>query len=223
MSAWSSRQADAAKRLVGAVRHNAANTLPGTLLHRMGYRTINARHLERLARVLGDDLLGLDAPCFDFKYTSARFAERLCEVLRIEDSLIEQGMVALRERVARRNGFVPYLFVDTSFRRSTQPIFVLALMEGHRRIGFSRVFRDLGRDAQVTAAGKKARAHYTACDGVLPVWGEVRRYCFHQAADRVVILNNEGAFVRVQVSSRSAAATLNHNRRSLCGSIIEDA
>ena len=58
MSAWSDRQADAAERLVGAVRRNAANTLPGTLLHRMGYRTINARHLERLTRVLGDDIEG---------------------------------------------------------------------------------------------------------------------------------------------------------------------
>ncbi|MES1949824.1 hypothetical protein S4A8_03163 [Salinisphaera sp. S4-8] len=170
--------------------------------------------------MVGDDLLGLDQPSFDFHYTAEGFARKLCEVLEIDRGTSERGITALRDCVTNRRAYVPYLFVDTDFRRASQPIFVLAAMEGQRRLMFARHFRDLSWDAQIEMAGKRARQHYVQAKGALAIWGDIERYHLYQAPGRVVTLNTCGAFITVRGAVSMPRATMSHGTRTIEAGVI---
>lgn len=83
----------------------------------------------------------------------------------------------------------PYIFVDTGFRRASQPIFVLAMLENRRRIGVERE-----RCNDLDYVGRLAVAHYREQQGELMLWGPIQHYHYHDGRGKVYIAGPDGRF-----------------------------
>ncbi len=204
---------DAIHALRQAARLQAARRHPDALLRSMGYGRVNAQRRARLARVLNDDLLGLDHGEFDFRFDSLGFARALCEALDLPVDMVEAGLTGLHQLVARRRAYAPSMFVDTGFKRKSEPVFVLAAMEGKRWISFERTFRDLPAIQQIHTAGEHAREHFEMHGGVLPLWGAIQRYVFFHAPERSLWLAPDGRVIENGPECESSRAMLSANWR----------
>jgi hypothetical protein len=72
--------------------------------------------------------------------------------------------------------FKPFIWVDTHFKRTSQPIFALAACESHRRLQFPKGFWRLPLEEQLSQAQALARQHMAETEGTLVMWGKIRAY-----------------------------------------------
>lgn len=119
------------------------------ILKAMGYSNPTSANAERLESVLESPEFGLNDGGFDFKFSSEGFLRALCTVVGMEMSLADQRITRLKKQVEEeRAAFKPYLWVDTGFKRKSQPLFALSACEHQRYLhfkkGFWRVRRQLG-------------------------------------------------------------------------------
>jgi len=178
---------------------------------RMGYPRVNEKLLSRFDAVLNDDLLGLDDSGFDFRYSRDEFLVALCDVLDIDPALRKAEHERIRALVSHRaTAFRPRIFVNTGFKRASQPIFALAAMEHRRWLCFERAFVDLDLADQFRAARERVIAHYDETDGELDLWGTIQRYLFQYADDAVLIFDTAGRAVGETdaICAGRAAATI---------------
>ena len=200
---------DTANASLHAILRRRAHRLSrDELARRMGYRRVDEKLLARIDYVLGDALLGLDASHFDFRYSGDEFLVALCDALDIDPDLRAAEHARIRALVSHRNtAFRPVLFVDTGFRRRSEPVFVLGLMEPRRWLRFDRAFvdQDLGR--QFAVASERVISHYRDSGGVLPLWGVIQRYQFQYADTAVLIFDTEGRAVAETDAIRANRAT----------------
>ncbi|ROO27582.1 hypothetical protein [Salinisphaera japonica] len=174
------------------IRVAAAGRSGDALLQAMGYRRVTAERRARLRAVLADDLLGLEAGGFDFRYDARGFVRALCEALGMLASDYEAGLRAMETTAAHRRTFAPYIAVDTNFRRSAQPLFVLAMLECQRRIHLPRGLRDLSAVGQIHQARDIVVAHYRSHAGRLEFWGDITVYRFFYEPGACVIFDTHG-------------------------------
>lgn len=179
------------------------------LLRLMGYASINGKNMMRLRRVLEDPHLGLGQASFDFKFGSEQFVRKLSQVLGVAQTKVDSEVDAIKQwLLEERTAFKPYLFVDTGFRRTGQPIFVLAMCEGMRRIGFTEQFWRKPLAEQVALAQQRASEHMQKTSGQLGVWGSIRQYWFYYTPDNRVEISTRGEVLNDVMSSPPARATL---------------
>lgn len=81
----------------------------------------------------------------------------------------------------RRDRFKSYVFVDTGFVRTTQPIFALAFCEGQRAIPLEYEVRIKPINEQVEYVQNLVKSHYIEQKGQLGIWGDIKRYMFEYA------------------------------------------
>lgn len=75
---------------------------------------------------------------FDFRYSNKQFLNKLCEVVGIEISDFQDEINVIQSAYDKMlDRFKSYVFVDTGFKRDSQPIFILAICESIRRIQMS--------------------------------------------------------------------------------------
>ncbi|MEX1196326.1 MAG: hypothetical protein WEB57_00500 [Pseudohongiellaceae bacterium] len=160
----------------------------------MGYRRPDDRNRRRLRAVISDPDLGLGSSHFDFRFSGFEFATRLFRVLALDDLLPQ--LQAIRQRIDEDNAaFKPYLFVDTGFRRKSQPVFVLAAMEHYRYLHFEKAFWRLPTNQQLRCASDRVRDHFAESGGELSIWGVVQRYWFFYQPGRALQLLPNGQLV----------------------------
>lgn len=157
------------------------------LLRQMGYAKPDRRHRERLAAVLADPALGLEAPMYDFVHGRRDFLRALCRALRLPEHHCRE-FIAERDRrdKEQRQAYPPWLFVDTGFRRQDRPgmpLFALALLERRRRLPLAADTWRLPWDQQLARAQARVREHMAESGGELKVWGRIQRYLFCYAED----------------------------------------
>ncbi|MGE4533474.1 hypothetical protein [Halomonas sp.] len=157
------------------------------LLRQMGYAKPHRRHRKRLASVLADPVLGLEAPMYDFVHGRRDFLRALCRALRIPEHSC-RAFIAERDALekAECQAYQPWLFVDTGFRRSDRPgmpLFALALLEHRRRLKLPAYTWRLPWEQQLVLAQARVREHMAESGGELKVWGRIQRYLFCYAED----------------------------------------
>ena len=159
----------------------------------LGYKASDERFMGRLNAIIEDELLGLESGGFDFRFTGEEFLRALCEFADLDVDFVDNEIERINEVINhRKTAFKPFLFVDTGFKRSTQPIFVLGFSEGFRRLTFAPSFRDLRVVDQVEVARKRVVEHYAESDGELTVWGTIQRYVFHYGDGLAVAIDVHG-------------------------------
>lgn len=152
-----------------------------SLLYLMGYRHPTLKSRQRLRTVLADSMLGLRSSAFDFRYSSDAFVKALADALGADKIFVELELAEIRQQIETyENRFVPRIFVDTGFRRTTQPIFALAACEHQREIGLSddemAQYERASVPERIRILCERVRRHYIEHSGFLGIWGFIQHY-----------------------------------------------
>lgn len=108
-----------------------------------------------------------------------------------------------------------YIFVDTHFKRTSEPIFALAFCESSRHLNIDKTrltFKDLDKILEYISCTVKK--HYTENNGILKVWGEIKRYIFH-FGNKTYIFDTDGTFLSENPENPEDKATLKLNRKDI--------
>lgn len=114
---------------------------------------------------------------YDYVYTSENLVLKLAKIygLDILDEL--NSAKKLNDEV---NKYInSYIYIDTNFKRNTEPIFVIAMMQGVRYLYFDKkelAFKSL--DKQLQFISKIVKNHYKKIKK-LPLFGEITGYKFN--------------------------------------------
>lgn len=167
------------------------------VLSKLGYKNIQQHHYQRLEEVIKSPVLGLDSSQFDFKYSSEEYLIRLAEICSIPESQFSQYLAETKLRVSQtKEQFRPYIFVDTGFKRKTQPVFVLAACENLRFVILDKQTNDLLFDEKLALLRNLIRSHMEKTEGVLLIWGKIERYFFVYDGDRALELSVDGELIK---------------------------
>lgn len=160
----------------------------------MGYnRKGISKAVTRIEQVLSDPQLNLYGNTFDFKYSNQEFIERLCSILGIDLNRFNGEIDSLiTKHEAIRDSFKSYVFVDTDFKRKSEPIVMLSCYEHHRSFLLPKEKRLLPVADQVAYVQTCVKKHYVENDGELPMWGKIQRYVFFYDENQSISLNGEG-------------------------------
>lgn len=114
---------------------------------------------------------------YDYVYTSENLVLKLAKIYGF-DILDELNQAKkLNDEVKKYKN--SYIYIDTNFKRNTEPIFMLAMMQGVRYLYFDKkelVFKSL--DKQLQFISKIVKNHYKKIKK-LPLFGEITGYKFN--------------------------------------------
>lgn len=186
---------------------NEADVLKG-----MGYRTPTARHHQRLQQVLDDPEFGLASGAFDFRYSSEEFLKALCAAVGVQPVHIDQQIARIQARLEEeRQAFKPYLWVDTGFRRTSQPIYALAVCEPQRYLHFPQGFWRYSIEQQLNLAQRRVKQHVAETYGNLGIWGEIKQYRFYYKNDAAYLLARDGSVMGEHQGSPTTQRSLHQD------------
>jgi hypothetical protein len=178
------------------------------VLKAMGYQRATSANLERLQFVLDDPEFGLNDSGFDFKYSSEGFLRALCVVTGMDMALADQRICRIKKYLEEeREAFKPYIWVDTGFKRKSQPIFALAVCEHQRYLDFPKGFWRFSLDRQLGRAQCHVREHVYETGGDLGIWGPIKQYWFYYQKDTAYLLALNGEVIRKCEGSVTCKAT----------------
>jgi len=103
-----------------------------------------------------------------------------------------------------------YLFIDTDFKRKSEPIFVLAFMEHKRRITHEYI-GDLyfkSDDEILTIVSEFVIEDHFTRDGMVAVWGRIVSYNWHHVDGRVYVFDKNGCYKCTNENIIESQATL---------------
>tara|TARA_R110001599_G_C12222386_1_gene657416 strand:- start:38 stop:607 length:570 start_codon:yes stop_codon:yes gene_type:complete len=163
----------------------------------MGYSGHSAGSaLVRIESIASSDTLGLDGSAYDQKYSGEEFVSELCDVLKIEQDFVLAELARISNRLSyERQCYPTWVFVETYFRRTTQPIFMLAALETQRRFKMDKSIYVLPLEDQLPLIMPILGEHYLTNSGALSFWGDIVEYKYVYADDRQLVLDTQGNFI----------------------------
>ncbi len=174
----------------------------------LGYQN-RARLFDRIQTVVTDPMMGIEGSLYDYKYSSTDFVRTLCQSLGIDADAVEVAIQDVEaQRDVDRETFKSYVFVDTGFRHTTEPIHVLAAVERLRRIPLCKDVRRLALYQQIDIVRSLVRDHYRQCEGTLLVWGKIKQYVFQYADDQHVVFYIDGTVTNTAFSAVPSQAVV---------------
>lgn len=192
------------------------------LLKLIGIPKPKERDRLRLRSVIADPTVGVDHSPFPFTESGTLFAKSLGVVLGIGPEVMDATITQIKEELEEiANRFTPRIFVETHFKRASQPLFALAACEHFRRPNLDEytlaVYFQTTEAEQIQLVGKFVREHYVICKGDLGIWGPIGHYVCTFAPERAWIFRPDGNLVRETdaTSHSEAKLTLNGKQISL--------
>lgn len=179
------------------------------ILEQLGYINPKKLQFDRLNAVIFETNLGLDGSFYDMHYSQEAFILNLAEQLGIDSVFAQEVIEKAKARVTEdKVAFKPYLFVDTGFKRDSQPIFALAAAEPLRYIAFARDFHKQKLSDQLLIIHQTIQQHMEDTNGHLSIWGYIRRYFFVFDIGKSLEITPSGTIVGVNTDfSQSVART----------------
>ena len=191
------------------LRQALADTPEEQILKELGYINPTKLQFDRLNAVLHEANLGLGDSFYDLHYSQEAFILKLAEQVGI-DPVFTQEVIerAKNQLLDDKTAFKPYLFVDTGFKRNSQPIFALAAAESMRYIAFERDFHKQKLSDQLLIIYQTIQKHMEDNGGHLGIWGYIRRYFFVFDIGQSLEITPSGTIVGVNTDfSPSVART----------------
>ena len=181
--------------LIYAINQALEQTNHDELLKTMGYYNLKTGQKTLLKFINTDSIyLWLKHGNYDMKFNSEEFLQHLLKALdltSVGNDELKQYNRRLDALRAMRN--TPYIFIDTHFKRASQPIFALAFMEGRRNIGIDKELLVFKSEKEILKiVGSIARNHYISSNGKLQLWGEIYTYVYHDTDGKKFIFNPDG-------------------------------
>jgi transcription antitermination factor NusG len=107
---------------------------------------------------------------------------KLSKELNIDEEFIQKTLKKEKTYQKELERFKDsYIYINTNFKRTTQPIFVLAFCESIRRLRFYGDEKLLFKSTEeiLKILSKKIQKHYKENKGELKVWGKIANYQLH--------------------------------------------
>lgn len=135
---------------------------------------------------------------YDFKYTAEQFLEKLCSTLNLAPNLLNDELVHYEKTVKEYGKFEEvYIFVNTHFKRESQPIFALAMMEYLRLILPDKAELIFKSDQEVFAIiSDFVKTHFKENMGELKMWGKIDNYIYHHSDGKTYTFDKYGNLVK---------------------------
>ena len=162
---------------------------------KMGYSN-SKKGIARIEFTINDQYLGLLESNFDGLYSSALFLDKLLEVIELDDPKVNEYIKEINiERLDKDFGFRPWIFMQTHFKRSGQPIFYLACCEGRRRLYLTKKLKKLSREGKIKYVRQVIKKHQAETNGLLDLWGTVAEYVCHFEKSQTTTFLPDGTII----------------------------
>jgi len=186
------------------------------LVKPLGYNSPGKAHKRLNALISAENVENwLRKGGYDFVHSNHSFLIKLCEVLDFDEDLYLPVINKIRKQLRKLSAMPqPYIFVNTNFKRSSEPIFALAFMEGHRRIYIDKLAVLNSLDEGISIARHLVREHYKKSNGTLKMWGKIDNYVYHVNKKRYV-LNHMGEILHPQPGITESRASLSIGNREI--------
>ncbi len=135
---------------------------------------------------------------YDLKYTAEQFVEKLCSTLDLAPNLLNDELANYEKTVKEYQKWEEaYIFVNTNFKRQSQPIFALALMENYRLIFPNEEKLIFKSDKEVLAIiSDFVSSHYQSNKGELKMWGKIDNYIYHHCDSKTYTFDIKGKLLK---------------------------
>lgn len=204
------------------IAKRAAQYEEDELLKLVGIPKPKERDRLRLRSVIADPTLGVDHSPFPFIKSGTLFAKSLGVVLGIAPEVMDATITQIKQELEEiANRFIPRIFVETHFKRASQPLFALAACEHFRRPNLDEqtltAYFQTNEAEQIQLIGNFVIEHYDHCKGDLGIWGPIDHYVCTFAPERAWIFRPDGSLERETdaTSQSEAKLTLNGKQISL--------
>jgi hypothetical protein len=149
---------------------------------------------ERIEIVTNSDTLSLDSSHFDFHYSAPEFIRKLCEALTIPLTLCNKIIAEIEAKLQiKKFRFKSRLFVETNFKRKSEPIFALAALNGRRYLPVEG-FQGIDLNDQLKYIRRLIQSHY-ADQTVLEMWGNISQYVYFYDEKTIIIFSTSGEVI----------------------------
>jgi hypothetical protein len=206
--------------LFDTIKERLAQTSHDEVLKQMGYVSLR-RGRETLERFLSLDSIQswLRGGCFDMRHSAPSFLLALTDALELPEGEARKEIALHDAREERKRQMqTPYIFVDTGFKRRGQPIFILALTESLRRLIIDReALIDRSQEAIERMVTTTIRRHYEENDGRLAVWGEIKRYVYHDPEGNEICYGVDGTMLERACDVEENSASLRVGGQLIAG------
>jgi len=173
---------------------------------KLGYSTVSK--LESSIRLITENkYLGLDKNTFSFNLTNRQLLRKLCDELEIPELLYTQIIKEIDVELSKDKGKKPYFFLETNFKRDSQPIFALAGLQGRRFLAVNKDIYKLPLNSQLEKLSAVIQAHHKSTPK-LDMWGTIEFYVYYYDTETVVVFSTEGKVVRACTEYFYSRATM---------------
>jgi len=180
-------------------------------VHSLGYKKIE-KGLQTLKAFLKVDTLyeWIKTGRFDFRYSAEEFVLAAAKECGFSEKIFVQEIEKAKARQIEISKLhTAYIFIDTNFKRTTQPIHVLVFSQGLRMIQLDKEdFYDLSKDERLSQVAELVTTHYKTSEGKLVVWGNIHYYNFHDIDGRVYVFDTAGKLIKKDADVSESVATL---------------
>jgi tRNA/tmRNA/rRNA uracil-C5-methylase (TrmA/RlmC/RlmD family) len=124
----------------------------------------------------------LESGNYDFVNQTQEFFTKLAKELNIDEQLIKESLEKENSYIKETERFKDsYIFVNTNFRRTTQPIFILAFCESTRNLRLYKAEELFFKSTEeiLEILSKRIQEHYKENKGELVIWGKIVNYQVH--------------------------------------------
>lgn len=124
----------------------------------------------------------LNSGFYDLVNNAEDFLVKLCKVFKIENQLLEKELKSCEKLRTEIEKFKDsYIFINTNFKRKSEPIFVLALLENKRIISLYKDEKYLFKSLKeiLNMVSNEIIKHYIFNNGKCFIWGDIVNYQLH--------------------------------------------
>lgn len=181
------------------------------LKEKLGYQSI--KKLEKsIDKFISTNTIydWLNSGFYDLTNDAKTFFEKLCRALDIDENEINkqlQDFTNLKNEIDKFKD--SYIFVNTNFKRTTEPILALAFCESKRRISLFNNERFFYKsiDEILKLVSNIIIEHYKINDGKCSIWGDIVNYQL-SLFGKFYTFSNEGKLIAEENSLDVNIATL---------------
>lgn len=196
------------------IKNELKNKDLGVVAKSLGYANIQKgiNRINEMIALFNCSLATVDDANYDGVHANQTLFKSLCKICGVDDNLIERELYAIScIKRSYEEANYKHIYINTDFKRASQPIFVLAAMEGRRIISKLNYLQQFSLKRQIIEVSSIVRNNYEKNDGKLQLWGNIKNYAYHYSQDHKPIVFSTNGDVLDGVEVFESHATLEPN------------
>lgn len=203
--------------LLKQIQNNLSDRKIADIVIELGYKSSkSAKVTQVLTELLNITELDeyMDKSYYDFKYDSKTLLQAICEIADISKFDYAKTIEEYQDEKCRLEAmYIPYIFINTNFKRKNEPIFALAIMESRRRIQLDKkMYLEKNEDELNTYISNVVKLHYKWENGKLPLWGDIKAYIYYDIKGNRTVYSPLGNIIETEAIQETRACVTLKNR-----------